>query len=316
MLKNTNSTKKFKPMKKIILSVVLLVAGVMTGVSQQLPLYSQYLLNNFLLNPAIAGTNNYIPIRLTGRMQYLGFDGAPRTYAVSAHSPIMRDKMGVGGFIFRDQIGAVSQTGIQLAYSYHMPINNDINLSLGLGFRAFQYVLDESKLDYIDEDPYITGAVQSTFVPDADFGVYVYSKDWFAGLSAAQLIQYKVKLGDVDVESQSTTKRHYFITGGYTFEAGQDFQVEPSILVKATESTPVNIDLNVRAIYQKNYWLGLSYRTDKSLITMLSVKYQIYFLGFAYDYSFSDIKSYSSGSFEIVLGVNLGEGANKGSKLL
>ena len=274
------------------------------------------MLNNFLLNPAIAGTENYIPIRLNVRLQYLGFDGAPRTYAISAHSPIMRDKMGVGGFIFRDQIGALSQTGIQLAYSYHMPINNDIKLSFGLGFRAFQLVLDEAQLEYIDEDPYITGAIQSTFVPDADFGVYVYSNNWFGGISAAQLIQYKIKLADVDVSSESSTKRHYFITGGYTFDVNQDIQVEPSALIKATESTPINIDFNVKGIYQKNYWLGLSFRSDKSLITMLGVKYQIYFFGLAYDYSFSDIKNYSSGSFEVVLGVNFGEGANRGSKLL
>ena len=304
-------------MKKILLSVALLFVGLLSGYSQQLPLYSQYLLNDFLLNPAIAGTNNYIPIRLTGRYQYVGFDGAPKTVALAAHSPIMRGKMGVGGFLFSDKIGAVSQTGLQLSYSYHMPLSNDIKLSMGLGFRAFQYVLDETQLVYIDEDQTITDTKQAAFVPDADFGLYVYSgTKWFAGFSAAQLIQYKVKLGDVDIESSSSTIRHYFLTGGYTFDAGQDFQIQPSLLVKATAESPVNIDVNVKATYQKNYWLGLSFRSDKSLITMFGVKYQIYFLGFAYDYSFSDIKNYSNGSFEIVLGVNLGEGANRGSSLL
>jgi len=303
-------------MKKILLSAVVLLLGLMSGKAQQLPLYSQYLLNDFLLNPAIAGTQNYIPIRLTGRYQYVGFDGAPKTFALAAHSPIMREKMGVGGFLFRDQIGAVSQTGLQLSYSYHMPLNDQIKLSMGLGFRAFQYVLNETPVTYIDEDNNITTSNQTTFVPDADFGLYLYSDRWFAGFSAAQLIQYKIKLGDVDVQSQSSTARHFFLSGGYKFDAGQDFQIQPSFLVKATASTPVNVDLNVKATYQKNYWAGLSFRSDKSLITMFGVKYQIYMLGFAYDYSFSDIKNYSSGSFEIVLGVNFGEGANRGSSLL
>ncbi len=304
-------------MKKILFFVSVMIGSVITSFSQQLPLYSQYLLNDFLLNPAIAGTQTYIPVRLTARQQYLGFDGAPQTFALAAHSPFMRGKMGAGGFIFSDKIGAVSQTGLQLAYSYHIPINQDINLSLGLGFRAFQYVLDESKLVYVDQqDEAITGAKESAFVPDADFGTYVYASNWFAGLSVAQLIQYKVKLGDVNIESTSSTVRHYFLTGGYLFDVNENIQVQPSILVKATERTPVNIDFNVKGIYQKNYWLGLSFRSDKSLITMLGVKYDKYYLGFAYDYSFSDIKNYSSGSVEIVLGVNIGEGANRGSKLL
>jgi type IX secretion system PorP/SprF family membrane protein len=305
-------------MKKITISIIMLILVFRCAYSQQLPLYSQYLFNGFLLNPAISGTKDYIPVTLTGRLQYIGFEGAPRTYVLSAHSPISGGQMGLGGSIFRDQIGAVSETGLQIAYSYHIPLNESINMSLGLGVRAYQYVYDESQLSYIEEDPTITNTVISTFVPDADLGVYVYSEKWFLSLSAAQLIQYKVKLGSVDVSSSNNTnKRHYFVTGGYMLPIGDDIEIEPSLLIKGTATTPLNIDVNVRAIYRKNYWLGLSYRTDKTLITILGIKNQNYLIGIAYDYSLSDIRSYTTGSFELVLRVvNLGEYTNNSSKLL
>ncbi len=300
-------------MKKAILPIVIFVFTTLQGISQQLPLYSQYMTNNFLLNPAVAGTHNYTPVRLTGRMQYLGFDGAPRTYALSVHTPLMDNRMGLGGYLYKDNIGAISQTGVQLAYSYHIPLDRETFLSFGLGLRAFQYVLDETELAYHGYDPFLTGSQHAEFIPDADFGIHVYNNRLFGGLSIGQLIQYKIKLADL--EGKGTNKRHYFLYGGYAFESGRAFEIMPSLLIKYVNGSPINIDLNLRGIYQKSYWAALSFRSDKSLITMVGMQYQIYVFGFAYDYSFSDIKSYSSGSVEIVLGINLGKN-NKGSTLL
>jgi type IX secretion system PorP/SprF family membrane protein len=134
--------------------------------AQQVPLYSQYMLNGFLLNPGMAGSVDYIPIRLTARQQWTGIDGAPSTQAISAHSGIMRQKMGVGGYIFNDKFGPISQTGLQLSYAYHLKLNREMKLGLGLSFKAFQLSLNESDLTVIDAgDPSVTGASESTFIP-------------------------------------------------------------------------------------------------------------------------------------------------------
>ncbi len=308
---------KSTTMRRVIF-LVLLAGLFSTSVkAQQVPLYSQYLLNGFLLNPGMAGCESYIPVRLTARQQWTGIDGAPSTQAISAHSPIMRQKMGVGGYIFNDKFGPISQTGVQLSYAYHLQLNREMKLGLGLSFKAFQLSMNETDLIQIDQgDPSITGASESTFVPDADFGAYLYTKKFYVGLAATQLVQYKLKLGDVNVESTNQTIRHYYLNGGYKIDINNDFMVEPSVLLKGTERTPFQLDINAQVYYKKNYWLGFSYRTAQAAIVLVGFKVDKFYLGYSFDYTFSNLKNYSTGSHEILLGVNIGEGANKGNSLI
>lgn len=304
-------------MKKLLFIAAIATLFSTSLSAQQVPLYSQYLLNGFLLNPAIAGSVDYIPVRLTARQQWTGIEGAPSTQAISAHTGIMRQKMGVGGYIFNDKFGPISQTGLQLSYAYHLQLNREMKLGLGISFKAFQLSMNETDLVQIDQgDPNITGASESTFVPDADFGAYLFTKKYYVGLSATQLIQYKIKLGDVNVESSNQTIRHYYLVGGYKIDINPDFMVEPSLLLKGTERTPFQVDINAKVFYKKNYWLGLSYRTAQAAIVLVGFKVDKFFLGYSFDYTFSNLKNYSTGSHEILIGVNIGEGANKGNSLI
>ncbi len=304
-------------MKKTLFLVSVITLFATSLSAQQVPLYSQYMLNGFLLNPGIAGSVNYIPIRLTARQQWTGIEGAPSTQAISAHSPIMRQKMGIGGYIFNDKFGPISQTGLQLSYAYHLQLTREMKLGLGLSFKAFQLSLNESDLTVIDQgDPSVSGASESTFVPDADFGAYLYTKKYYAGLSATQLIQYKIKLGDTQIESSNQTIRHYYLMGGYKIDINKDFMVEPSLLLKGTEVTPWQVDINAKVFYKKNYWLGFSYRTAQAAIVLIGFKVDKFYLGYSFDYTFSNLKNYSTGSHEILIGYNLGEGANRGNSLI
>jgi type IX secretion system PorP/SprF family membrane protein len=301
-------------MKKIIIAVFAFLTLSTATQAQQLPLFSQYLLNGFLLNPAMAGSNHYSPIRATIRQQWVGLTGAPETYALSGHTQLAGN-MGVGGYIFSDKFGPVSRTGLQGSYAYHLNLGNDLKLGLGLSLSAFQYKLDESNLDIIDQSDYvINGAVETTFVPDANFGAYLYNDKFFVGFAAQQLFQFKIKLENNNDENQMV--RHYFLTGGYTFAAGEKLDLQPSLLLKGTEKSPFQLDFNLKAIYQKNYWFGLSYRTQDALIALLGIKINNYYIGYGFDYTLSKIMDYSSGSHEIMIGINLGEGKDSGSSLL
>lgn len=303
-------------MKKNILIIAFLAIYSMSF-SQQLSLYSQYMFNKFLINPAVTGSNNYVPIRLTARQQWAGIENAPSTQALSAHTLLGNKKMGVGGFVYADRFGPETKVGIQASYSYILPISGGKSqLAFGVAFRAFQYQLDYTQMTAIDDaDPVLSGAKETSFVPDADFGIYWYSEKYFVGLSANQLIELPVEIADQTIDKNSMI-RHYYLIGGYTFALSDNFELEPSILLKGTERTPGQIDINVRGILKRNYWLGFSYRTSKDIIAMIGLKVDKYIIGFAYDYTTSDINSYQSGSFEIMLGYNLGEGKNKGSSLL
>lgn len=302
-------------MKKLIYLAAFVILGISSAYTQQLPLYSQYMMNGFLLNPAMAGTVSYFPVCLTVRQQWAGIKGAPQTVALSGHTLLGRAE-GVGGYIFNDNFGPIMRTGLLASYAHHIRIGSKQKLAFGVSLSGFQYTLDETKLTLEDQtpDPSFSTQKESSFVPDANFGAYFYSEDkYFAGLSVAQLFQWNIKVGTAN---QNKLVRHYFLLGGYRFDINKDFKAEPSILVKATESAPVQMDINCKGYYKKNYWFGLSYRTDKSVIAMLGLKYNIYYFGYAFDYTLSKISNYTNGSHEIVIGVNIGEKENRGSSLL
>jgi type IX secretion system PorP/SprF family membrane protein len=303
-------------MKKIGLLIVILAALFGNVQSQQLPLYSQYMMNGFLLNPAMAGSVDYLPLRVTARKQWVGIDDAPSTYALSGHYLFKNIKFGLGGYIFSDKFGPISRTGIQVCAAYHLPLESmDSKLSFGLSFSGYQFKLDESQMVTIDEnDPALTKAVETTFAPDANFGVYLYGQKYYVGVAATQLVEFKLNIGD-NTSNENKEVRHYFVMGGYKFGLGKDFELEPSLMLKGTEHTPFQVDVNVKGILKKNYWLGFSYRTSKDIVAMLGVKVDRYLIGYSFDYTTSNIKNYSKGTHEIMLGVNIG-GASKGSSLL
>jgi len=304
-------------MKKIILFLAVVVTAT-TLFAQQQPLYSQYMFNRFLLNPAITGNVDYIPLRLTARQQWVGIENAPSTQAVSGHTLLGNKSMGVGGYVFVDRFGPETKIGLQASYSYILDLNSiNSKLSFGLAVKAFQYRLDYTQMTAIDEgdEVLINQNNQTAFVPDADFGVYLQGERYFVGISATQLIQLPIKISDKEVDKNSMI-RHYYLLGGYKFQLGEKFELEPSILAKGTEKTPFNLDVNLRAIYMENYWVGASYRTSGEIIAMLGVKFKSFIFGYAFDYSTSEIKNFQSGSHEIMIGYNFGEGKNKGSSLL
>ncbi len=288
-------------MKKLSL-ILIFTAFAGYVFSQQLPLYSQYMFNRMLLNPAVTGSTEGIPISLTARQQWVGIERAPSTQVLSAHTLLSNGTMGVGGMIFSDRFGTENRIGFQGNYAYILPVFDDSKLSFGLSFQMFQYQLDYTDMVALDEnDPAITEYSRETsWLPESDFGIYLYNEKYFAGLSANQMIELPVKIGGKEVDLNRLA-RHYHLMGGYKFDLENDFEIEPSALVKGTFQTPFQFDINVRGIYMKDYWLGFSYRTDGNVVAMLGMRFQEFDFGLAMDFATSDIRSYQQGSFELFL---------------
>jgi type IX secretion system PorP/SprF family membrane protein len=316
-------------MKKFLLITLITFLLGNLAFSQQLPMYSQYMNNKFLLNPAIAGSEDYIPIRLTARQQWVGISDAPSTQALSGNFLLGNKNMGLGGYIFNDSFGIEGKTGVQISYSYILDLGFwDSKLGIGLSVMGFQYRFNTEGVQVTDEnDPTIAYSKESAFVPDASFGLYWHNDKFFFGASANQLIEFKVNFEGIDGKeldaSDNTLQRHYFIMGGYKFKLSKEFDIEPSTMLKFTEgSAPLNVDLNVKGYYKKNYWLGVSYRsgipfdTGNSIVAMIGATYKHIVIGYAFDYMFSNINSYTSGTHEIMIGYNFGETVKKGSSLL
>ena len=310
-------------MKKILLITILAFIFSQMGYSQQLPMYSQYMNNKFLLNPAVAGSQEYIPIRLTARQQWVGIDDAPSTQALSGNFLLGNKNMGVGGYVFSDRFGIDSKVGVQASYAYILDLGLwDSKLAFGVSFMAFQYSFNTTNTIVADQnDPSVAYANESVFIPDANFGFYWHNDKFFFGASGNQLIEYKVKFEGLDA-SENKLERHYFVMAGYKFKIADQFELEPSSMLKITGTAPLNIDLNLRATIMKHYWVGASYRsgipfeTGNSIVAMLGINIKHIVFGYAFDYSFSNLNNYTSGSHEIMIGYNLGEKVKKGSSLL
>ena len=175
--------KDFSKRFLIAMSVILLSSSAL--LAQQIPLYSQYVMNDFYLNPAIAGTKDYAPIVLGVHKQWVGIKEAPSTQTVSGHTSLYHKTMGLGGILYHDKYGPSSEIGFKAVYSYGFRITRHDNISLGLAAECYQYKLDQRCFDpkWYD-DPALTYVIEKTVIPDASFGVYAYGKKSYAGLSA------------------------------------------------------------------------------------------------------------------------------------
>jgi type IX secretion system PorP/SprF family membrane protein len=316
-------------MKKVIYILFIYLVIFSTTNAQQVPLYSQYMMNGFLLNPAVAGSEGYAAVNLTAREQWLGLKNAPKTHALSAQTRILKNsyiskgsnvkvhqkmgsrsgKVGIGAYVFNDKNGPIDRTGIQLSYAYHIRMKQS-QLSFGLSAVGYQFSVNVDKIRFEEEDQFWQNAQKSIFIPDANVGVYYSAPKIFCGLSVSQLFQSALRLGEKGY-AEYKMKRYYYLTGGYDINVNDFFTIEPSILFKTTENFIWQADLNTKFIFNEEYWAGISYRTGGALIFMGGVRVDKYFFGYAFDYTLSSIMKHSYGSHEFMVVIRFGDSARR-----
>jgi type IX secretion system PorP/SprF family membrane protein len=291
----------------MILKNLFLLLSLVSGLfafSQQLPQYSQYLLNRYVINPASAGSENYFVGQTNFRSQWSGIRDAPRTYILSANGPI-REEMGLGGYLFVDATGPTRRNGFSLSYAYHLNLNSDIRLSMALNAGILQYSIDGSEIIFEDaSDELFINSRQVNTYPDAGFSFYLYADNYFFGASAPQLIRNELDFDNTVRDPGGRLSTHFFVMGGYKHEINSDFAVEPSFLLKYVKPVPMQYEFSVRGMYQDLAWLGFSYRKSDAIVLLTGINIlDNITLAYAYDIIQSDIRSYSTGSHEIMLSV-------------
>jgi type IX secretion system PorP/SprF family membrane protein len=298
-----------------LLMVLLLVTELK---AQQVPQYTQYLFNDFAINPAIAGKNKWWDCRSNNRYQWMGITDAPRTYVLSMHGPMRNKKMGIGSTLYTDIVGPTRRIGLNLAYAYHIKINEDYKVSLGLSAGILQWGVDGSKITTHDPgDEVMSNSYQSVIVPDFAAGVYLYSKRLFVSLSAPQLYEAKLKFFDYQTNVQSKIKTHFYALAGYKFRINDDFDVEPSVMFKYVKPAPLKIDGAVRCIYQDMVWLGGAFRTNDAVTAMVGYQYKNWLtIGYSYDFTITPLRQYTTGTHEIMFGIHFMQKGQKPSQPL
>lgn len=317
---------------KIILFFISVCANVK---AQQKPQYTQYILNNYIINPAITGIENYIDIKAATRQQWTGLQNAPQTSYLTAHMPLGKTDdwqsstsfgmvgenplgrnykydyaasephHGIGVVAVVDEIGPLSNTSFNLTYAYHIGLAPKLNLSVGVGAGISKISLNTSviTLENPNDEAITRGGSINKLKPDINAGLWLYSVDFFAGASVQQLLPQTLSFSENSIYNTGKTVPHFFVTGGYRFWLNDDITVVPSALLKLVNPTPLSVDVNLKLSFRDKLWIGGAYRKDDSFSGLVGFNVGSMFnLGYSYDFTTSALNTVSRGSHEIVLG--------------
>ena len=316
--------------------------------AQQRPHYTQYILNNYILNPAISGIENYTDVKISARDQWVGLDGAPRTAYFTIQGPIGKKDYrttatsysipgenprgraywesytaaephhGLGLMVINDRTGSLNRFTADVTYAYHIGLNPTTNLAGGFSAGISKISLDKSKTDFSgtgDPNDPAAGSAYSGYLskvkPDVGVGLWLYSRDYFVGFSAQQVVPQKLTFVD-DAIANPTGRLipHLFFTGGYRFLLNEDINAIPSVMVKYIRGSSKNdfqFETNLKLQYQDRLWIGGSYRYQDGYAAMIGVNVSNTFnVGYAYDFTTTALNTVSHGTHEIVLGFLLG----------
>ncbi len=291
--------KTYKILPFVVALIGLTGFMIQTSSAQQIPNFSMYNMNHYLLNPAATGTTDRLPVSLSYRKMWAGFDNSPSVQYLSADMLVAKS-MGVGARLFNFQAGPLRKTGLEGSYSYHLSLGSgDTKLSFGLSLLLYQFFLDKASLVVEDIDDEVFMGKEQMFVPDAGFGTYLYGSNYYVGISVPQLFQRNIDLKS-DIILQQKQVRHYYLHGGYIFEAGSDFKIEPSVLLKFIEAGIFQADINALVTYKDMINFGVSYRTADAICFQLGYKNPDLFIGYAYDLPLSGMAGNTWGSHEIL----------------
>ncbi len=294
-------------MKKFTTLLLLILAiNSESASAQQLHFTSQYLQHNAMYNPGAAGISNKDMIGISFRSMWSSFPGNPRTYMVYGDANLEKLKSGIGAYVYRDETGPTSRTGIQLAFSKHIISRDGKNkLGLGLEVRGLQYAIDKNKLGgSLGSDPALAGA-ENKLAFDAGAGAYFTNGKLSVGAAVSQLVQSKLQLADVPNAKQGgKLYRHYNFNANYKIHTGADIYLIPNALVRVIENSPSEYEFGMNVNYQEKIWWGLNWRIEQfwslqagfKLLKRIGITY-------SYDYYQTPISNFTEGSGAHELGL-------------
>jgi type IX secretion system PorP/SprF family membrane protein len=322
--------------------IILFATAVYYSHAQQRPHYTQYILNNYILNPALSGIENYTDIKISGRNQWVGLNGAPQTTYLTIHAPLGKKDYktsatsfnvpgqnprgtaywqnytaseahsGVGLAIVNDRTGLFNRFSADVSYAYHLGISPRANLAAGFSGGVIKMGHDALRSTYENGDPVDPAQGVAGFnrwQPDLNAGLWLYAADYFVGLSAQQIIPQKLSFVNDPLYNKGRSVPHLFATAGYRFLVNEDINALPSVLFKYVQGSPTNpqFDFNIKLQYQDLFWAGGSYRLNDGYAAMMGINIGNTFnVGYAYDFTKTILNTASHGTHELIIGFLLG----------
>jgi len=315
-------------MRKITTLVALLLLFGSISYAQQDAMFTKYMFNSLVFNPAYAGAKDHASIGLLHRTQWWGIDGAPTTQTLTAHTPLRNDRVGVGMTLYNDAIGPTNTLGANLAYSYRIPIGQKGKLAIGLQGGIVNWRADWTRLNLPDNvDPAFDEGNVNMWLPNFGTGIYYYTPNFYVGAASPHLIEYD-RREDIETEIWARGYRHYFfMIGGAIPIKGDALVFKPSLLIKNVGldktlskdeafkniGAPTSFDIDLSVLFFQSLWLGVAYRSAIEDFSQTSSNdsfdiWLSYYLrnglriGAAFDYTLTKLRQPAGGSFEVMLG--------------
>ncbi|MBI1183556.1 type IX secretion system membrane protein PorP/SprF, partial [bacterium] len=271
----------------------------------QNPLISQYYLNNYILNPSLAGINGQLSALAAYRQGFIGFDGGPQTQMLSFETPFKEQKFGIGGYLMNTTIGPQRRTTVQASYAYHMHLADDINISFGLGVNLWNTGMDFSMLDdplFNNNDPVLLN--QNTNATSVDFngGLTFSTTNFYTSFSSMNLAQTANKFNGNDGAIFTNARHYYWLTGFKIPIVDSVWNFEPSFLIKYAYGNSPQADLNARFLYKDFLWFAASYRARYTVVGAVGVRVKdMIDVGYSYDHHATPINYFGGPSHEITI---------------
>ena len=302
--------------------------------AQQEGLYSNFLLNGYIYNPALAGIEDHLDFRTSFRRQWVNLPGSPTTIYGSINGAVNQKDLnkeelgslpmrgastikfknvtpkkirhGVGAFFLNDKAGLITRNTISLGYAIHLPLNQSYYLSFGANLGAHFFNLGTPSVREQGDDAF-AGSQNFGTLPDVQAGLYLYSDKLQIGLSGTQLAVNKLSFAKNNKSvAYNNLTRHFFATISYKFPIDQDFDLLPVGIVRYTENSPLSYEAGAKIRYRNTFWAGGTYRYLVSATGMVGFSmYNFLDLSYAFDFATNQIQSSSIGSHEVVLGIRL-----------
>lgn len=289
-----------------IITVLVLALGGLNLNAQQVPMYTHYMYNTLVVNPAYAGSRDALTITALDRMQWVGFKGAPVTQTLTLHTPIINEHVGLGLSVLNDKIGPTNNTSIFVYYAYRVKLTKKSKLAFGLsaGANIYQASLSSLQLD-VPEDPAFQNNIHNRTLPNFGFGVYYSRERFYAGISTPDLLENKIS--EINLPNGTTLigkeQRHYFFIAGSMFNLTENLDFKPTMLIKVTPAAPIQADFTASFVIMKKLLVGAMFRTGDAVggLVGLDITDQFH-LGYSFDWSYGlKTSKYNGGSHEIVL---------------
>ncbi len=290
---------------KLFRNILVFVSTALLAVdanAQQDAMFTHYMYNTLAINPGYAGSRDALTVTALHRSQWVGFDGAPLTQTITAHTPVRSENIGLGLSIMNDKIGKINNSSIYIDFAYRLRFNKKATLSIGIKGGVNLLRAKYNQLTLIESNDPNFQISGGSLAPNFGFGLYFTRERFYAGISAPRLLENNFKPGannTIAIREQ----RHYFFIAGYQFKLSDKLELKPTTYVKMTLGAPIEADLTASFVWNKMLHLGAMFRTGDAfgVLAGYNITKQL-FLSYAFDWSYAlQTVRYHGGSHEIML---------------